>query len=111
MAGNVVEVKDSDFEQVVLKSDVPVVVDFWAPWCGPCRMVAPVLEEVAKEDAGKVKVCKVNVDDEQESARRHGIMSIPTVMFFKDGEARNDLTLIGARPKGDYRKAIKALLE
>ena len=77
---------EQNFEEEVLRAKQPVLVDFWATWCGPCRMLAPVIEEIANEYEGKVKVGKVNVDDEQELAIRYGVMSIPTVIFFKDGK-------------------------
>lgn len=86
-----------NFEAEVLKSDVPVLVDFWAVWCGPCQMVAPVLSEIAEENEGKLKVGKVNVDEQPELARQFGIMSIPTLMVFKGGEKVNQL--VGAVPK------------
>ena len=76
----------TNFEEEVIKSDIPVMIDFWATWCGPCKMLAPVLAEFAEENEGKVKVCKVNVDEEGELAMRFGIMSIPTVIVFKDGK-------------------------
>ena len=76
----------ANFEQEVLKSDKPVLVDFWAVWCGPCKMVAPIVSEIAAEKAGELKVGKLNVDDEMEIARRYGIMAIPTMILFKDGE-------------------------
>lgn len=75
-----------NFEKEVINSDIPVLVDFWAAWCGPCRMLAPIIEDIAKEYEGKVKVCKINVDEESELAIRYGIASIPTVLFFKGGE-------------------------
>ncbi len=93
---SVIEVTKDNFEQEVLKSDKPVLVDFWASWCGPCRMVSPVVEEIAKEHP-EIKVAKVNVDQEQELARRYRIMSIPALYVFKNGEVDNKT--IGAVPK------------
>jgi thioredoxin 1 len=95
---------DANFEELVVKSDVPVLVDFWAPWCGPCRMVGPVLDEVAKEYAGKAKVVKVNVDEETAVAGAMSIRSIPTVALFKGGEVVD--VLVGARPKAAFTAAL-----
>ena len=92
-----ITVTDSNFEEVVLKSELPVLVDFWATWCGPCRMLGPVVADVAKEQEGKVLVGKVNVDENPNLARRFGIRSIPTLMLFKGGEAVN--TSLGFIPK------------
>jgi thioredoxin 1 len=93
----VTEVKEADFKEVVLDSDVPVLVDFWAPWCGPCRMVAPVVEEIAQQYEGKVKVVKLNTDENPQIASQYGIRSIPTLMVFKDGQKQD--TVVGAVPK------------
>jgi len=86
MAGNLHEFTDANFDEEVLKSSEPVLVDFWAPWCGPCRMLMPTIEELSEEFAGKVKIGKVNTDENQQTAAGYGITSIPTVMLFKDGE-------------------------
>ncbi|MBM7869504.1 thioredoxin 1 [Clostridium pascui] len=101
----VTEVRDNSFEQEVLKSDIPTVVDFWAVWCGPCKMLAPVIDEVSEELAGKAKFVKVNVDENPATASQFRIASIPTVMIFKGGKAVD--TLVGFRPKD----AIKAAVE
>jgi thioredoxin 1 len=100
MSGAVQEVNTQGFDQIVSTSTIPVVVDFWAPWCGPCRMVAPVLEKLAADHGDKVAVVKVNVDENQELAARYGIMSIPTVMMFEGGQQKAQL--IGARSQKDY---------
>lgn len=93
----VTEVKEADFKELVLDSELPVLVDFWAPWCGPCRMVAPVVEEIAQQYEGKVKVVKLNTDENPQIASQYGIRSIPTLMVFKNGEKKD--MVVGAVPK------------
>ena len=105
MAGPVNEVTDNNFQAEVLEAETPVLVDFWAPWCGPCRVVAPVLEEIANERNGALKVVKLNVDDNQQTAAQYGVLSIPTMILFKGGQAAHQI--IGAYPK----KKIEAELE
>ena len=100
----VLHVGEADFEELVLKSELPVLVDFWASWCGPCKMVAPVLEELAADYGGKVKVLKVNVDENPDTASRYSIMSIPTMILFKNGEPIQ--TLIGFRNKEELKGII-----
>lgn len=100
-----IKLTDQNFEQEVLRADLPVLVDFWASWCGPCRMLSPVIAEIAEEYAGKVKVGKVNVDEQPNLANRYGIASIPTVMLFKNGEVVN--TSLGYRPKNDLETMLK----
>jgi thioredoxin 1 len=102
---NVIELNETNFEAEVLKSNQPVLVDFWAEWCGPCKMLGPVLDEIATEQAGRVKIAKVNVDANQELAGRFGIQSIPTLLYFSGGEVRDKT--VGAVPK----RAIVAKLE
>ena len=96
------------YDGEVVKSEIPVLVDFWAPWCGPCRMVGPIISEIADEYAGKVKVCKVNVDEEGELAAMNAIVSIPTVVLFKNGKVAGKI--IGARAFDDYADMIEANL-
>jgi len=99
---------DGNFEPEILKSDIPVMVDFWAPWCGPCHIIAPVIEELAKEYAGKVKVAKMNVDENPATPSRYGIRGIPTVILFKDGQIFDQI--VGAVPKSKVEDMIKKAL-
>jgi len=105
---NVVVLGNSNFETEVINSSIPVLVDFWAAWCGPCRMISPIVSQLADEFKGKVTVGKVNVDDEREIAASYKVMSIPTIIMFKDGKAIDQV--IGARPKSDLEKMIKKAL-
>ena len=100
-----IRVNDANFKQEALESSIPVLVDFWAPWCMPCHIVAPVVEEIAREYQGKLKVCKVNVDEAPDTASSYGIMSIPTLAIFKNGEVVD--TILGAVPKNELEAAIK----
>lgn len=103
-----VELKDDNFEELVMKSDKPVLVDFWAEWCGPCRMVGPIVEELHGEYDGKAVVGKVNVDDNPEVSAKFGIRNIPTVLFFKNGEVVDKQ--VGAAPKSAYSNKLNALV-
>jgi len=105
MAENVIELTNENFESEALKSELPVLIDFWAEWCGPCRMVAPTVAELASEYEGKVKVCKLNVDNAREVAARYGIRSIPTLILLSQGEVKD--TIIGAQPK----ESLKAFVD
>ena len=104
--GAVPEVNDTNFESEILKSDQVVLVDFWAPWCGPCRQIAPVVEQLAGENAGSAKVVKVNVDDASSSAQSYGVNSIPTLMVFKGGEVVD--RFVGVQPKSRLQQALDA---
>ena len=101
-------VSDSSFDAMVLKASEPVLVDFWAEWCGPCKMIAPTLEEISKDFAGRLKVAKLNVDDAQSTAQRYEVMSIPTLILFKDGEPK--LRIVGAKGKGQLLQEIDPFL-
>ncbi|HEK25016.1 MAG: thioredoxin [Hydrogenobaculum sp.] len=105
MANNVVELTDANWESEVINSSVPVLVDFWAPWCGPCRIIAPVVEKLAGEFAGQIKVGKLNTDDNPGVSMRYGIRAIPTIMMFKNGEVVD--TRVGVQPEDSLRKMIK----
>jgi thioredoxin 1 len=98
------EVNDGTFEQMVLKAELPVLVDFWAPWCGPCLAVAPVLEELAEEYSGKVNIARVNVDLTPRTSAKYSIRSIPTLLIFKEGKPMRQL--VGSRPKGELKQFL-----
>jgi thioredoxin 1 len=108
MAENVTEVTDSNFQAEVIESEVPVLVDFWAPWCGPCRMVAPVVEEIAQERGDQLKVVKLNIDENQNVAMQFNVLSIPTLMVFRNGEVAK--TVVGAYPKRKLDAELEPVL-
>jgi len=105
---NEIQVNDANFDQEVLQSALPVLVDFWAPWCGPCRMIGPIIEELAKEYAGKVKVCKLNTDEAQDTAGKYQISAIPTILLFKGGKMTQQL--VGLQPKEELKKYLDQLV-
>ena len=105
---DLLEVTDKTFDEEIVNSDIPAMVDFWAAWCGPCKMVAPVVEELAKEYQGKIKVAKMDVDQNKQTPTRFGIRNIPTLIFFKGGQVAQ--TIIGAQPKGSIEDEMKKLL-
>ena len=108
MAGNVIELTDEVFDDAIHNSDVPVLVDFWAPWCGPCKMIAPIIQEIADEYADTAKVCKLNTDDARDSAMEFGISAIPTIILFKDGQIQKKW--VGLTSKKNISEAIDELL-
>ena len=108
MSEKIVTLSDATFDEHVKSSDVPVLVDFWAEWCGPCKMISPVLEEIAEENAGKLQIGKLNIDDNLDVTRRFDVMSIPTLILFKDGEAKVRIT--GARGKAQLLQEIAPYL-
>ena len=100
---DILEVNDETFDKEIINSDIPAVVDFWAAWCGPCKMVAPVIEELAEAYQGKIKMAKMDVDQNRQTPAKFGIRNIPTLIFFKGGEVSN--TMIGAQPKGSIARS------
>ena len=108
MSEKIVTLTDATFDEHVKAADVPVLVDFWAEWCGPCKMISPVLEEIAEEHAGKIEIAKLNVDDSLDVSRRYDVMSIPTLILFKDGEPA--VRIIGAKGKGQLLQELSAHL-
>ena len=109
IAAGVIEIKDENFGGEVLGCSLPVVVDFWAPWCGPCRMIAPITEKLAREYAGRLKFCKLNVDENPQTASKYQVMSIPQILFFKGGEVVDEST--GAVPESAFRLKVEALVQ
>ena len=108
MSGDIVYVTDDSFEQDVLQSDIPVLVDYWAEWCGPCKMIAPILEEIVNDYAGKLKIAKLNIDENSATPPKYGIRGIPTLMIFKDGDV--EATKVGALSKSQLTAFIDSVL-
>ncbi len=108
MAENIVQVSDDTFDSEVLKASVPVLIDFWAPWCGPCRAIAPIVDQLATEYAGKLKIVKMNVDDNPRTPANYGVRGIPNLILFKDGQVQQQI--VGAVPKAHLIKAISAVV-
>ncbi len=108
MSDNIVQISDASFDQDVLKADGPVLVDFWAEWCGPCKMIAPVLDELAEEYADKLKVCKLNIDANPDTAPKYGVRGIPTLIIFKNGQA--EATKVGALSKSQLAAFIDSVI-
>jgi thioredoxin 1 len=108
MSERIVTLSDATFDEHVKGSDVPVLVDFWADWCGPCKVMLPILEEIAEDQMGKIQIVKLNIDDSLEVAQRFEVMSVPTLILFKDGAP--EVRLIGAKPKGQLVQALSAYL-
>jgi thioredoxin 1 len=109
VAANITDVTDNNFQAEVLENDKPVLVDFWAPWCGPCRVIAPSLEEIADEQSEQLRIVKLNVDENQQTAAKYGVMSIPTLIVFKNGEPAH--TIVGALPKKRLQQELEPALE
>lgn len=105
MAGNILELNSGNFKSTIEAGGTPVLVDFWAPWCGPCRVIAPILEEVAGEFAGKARIAKINVDDSPEIASQYGVRGIPTLILFKDGQVKGQM--VGVNPKSNIVQMIQ----
>ena len=101
---NVIEINDANFDSVVLKSEIPVLVDFWAPWCGPCKLLGPTLEEISLEKEGKLTIVKINIDENQEMAAKYGIKRIPTMLIFNKGDLKNQL--VGSMPKKNIEDVL-----
>lgn len=108
MSDNIIHVSDATFEADVLQSEIPALVDFWAEWCGPCKMIAPILDEIADEYAGKIKICKVDVDSNSETAAKFNVRGIPTLLVFKNGAV--EATKVGALSKGQLTEFVDSLI-